>query len=126
MQHAFGMRRGESRAQLARDLGGLVRGQASDAAQQAAEVFAIDVLHGDERGAFRFPDVVHAANVRMRDLAGDADLAVEAFEQAGLIRHRLGQELERHRLIELEVGGAVDLAHASATDDRDDAVAFAE
>ena len=116
MQHAFGMRRREPRAQFARDLDGFVGGQASDAAQQAAQVFAIDVLHGNECRAFRFADVVHAANVGMRDLAGDADFAVEAFEQSRLLRRGFGQELQRHGLVELEVGGAIDLAHAAAAD----------
>ena len=75
---------------------------------------------------FGFADVVHAANVGMRDFPGNTDLAVKTIQQSRLGRDRLGQELQRHGLIELEIGGTVDLAHASPPDDRDDAVAFAE
>ena len=46
--------------------------------EQRREVLAVHVFHGDERRAFDFADVVHAADVGMRDLAGDADFAVEA------------------------------------------------
>jgi hypothetical protein len=84
MEHAFGMRRRQSRAQLACDLDGFVVRQVSDAAQQAAQVLAIDVFHRYERGAFRFPDVVHAAHVGMRDLPRNADFAVETLQQSRL------------------------------------------
>src|SRR2546422_7247407 len=38
----------------------------------------------------------------------------------------LGQELQRHRLSELEILGAVDLAHATLSDALDDAIAAGE
>ena len=48
-------------------------------------------------------DVVHPAHVGMGDLARDAHLAVKTREQPLVARHRFRQELERDRLIELQV-----------------------
>ena len=58
---------GEAGADFAGDLDGLVGRQATDATEQAGEVFT---------------DVVDTANVGVGDLAGDADFGVEAFEPA--------------------------------------------
>ena len=96
----------------ARDLERLVLGQAADAAQQRGQVLAVHVLHGEEGVALRLADVVDAAHVGMRDLARDAHLAVEALQPLGSSAQRLGQELQGHRLAELQVVRAVDLAHA--------------
>ncbi len=53
-------------------------------------------------------------------------LGVEALEAARRPRRASGQELERDRLAELQVVGAVDLAHAAAAEQPDDAVALGE
>ena len=122
MENAFGVRGGESGAKLARDLDGLVLRQAADAAQQRGQVFAVDVLHGEEGLAVDFAHVVDAANVGMRNAAGDADFVAKALEQSLIAGGRFGQELERDGLAEREVVGAIDFAHASLAEQRDDAV----
>ena len=45
MQDALGVRGGEAGAQLARDFDCFVRGQAANAAQERAEIFAVHVFH---------------------------------------------------------------------------------
>ena len=117
---------GEAGAELARGFDGLIAGQAADAQEQRGEVLAIHVLHGDERHALDFADVVDAADVGVGDQAGDADFAVEALQQALIARGFLGQEFERDGLAEREIGGAIDLAHAAAAEQPDDAIAAAE
>src|SRR6185436_8034505 len=47
---------------------------------------------------------------------------VQTFEEHGIAREPRGQELERHRLAELRVVGAIDLAHAAGAEDAGDAV----
>ena len=94
--------------------------------QQRRQVLAVHVFHGDERHALDLADVVNAADVGMRDLARHAHLAVEAFEQPLVLGGLLGQEFQRHRLAERQVGGAIDLAHAAAAQQSDDAVAPAQ
>ena len=62
----------------------------------------------------------------MRDLARDAHLGQEPLAPDGIVGERAGQELQRDRRPELEVVGAVDLAHAAAAEQPDDAVAAGE
>ena len=62
----------------------------------------------------------------MRHLARDADLVAKAFERLLVVRDGFRQELERDRLVEDEVVGAVDLAHPAFAEHGDDAVAAAE
>lgn len=112
MQHALVVCRGKSRAQFARDLDRFVSGQASDAEQQAAEVFPIHIFHRKERGAVDFADIVNAADVGMRNLARDAHFGVGAREQSGRKQ--------------LQVARAINFAHAALPDESDDAVALGE
>ena len=120
------VRRGEPGAELARDLERLVRRQPADAPQQRGEVLAVHVLHREEVLAVDLADVVDAADVGMRDLARDAHLGVEALEAVLLRSESPRQELQRDRLAELQVVGAVDLAHAAAAEQADDPVALGE
>ena len=120
------VRGGESGAELARGLQRLVAGQPADAREQRGEIFAVHVFHRDERRAVYLADVEHAADVGMRNQAGDADLAVEALEQPRIARRLFGEELERDRLPEREIGGAVDFAHAAAPEQSENAVAAAQ
>ena len=117
---------GQAGADLARDLDGLVLGQAADAAEQRGEVLAVHELHGEEVLPLRLADVVDAADGGMGDLAGRAHLVVEPIAPAGVVGQGLGQELEGHRLAEPQVVRAVDLAHAAAAEQGDDAVAVGE
>ena len=102
---------------------GLVDGQASDAAEQRAEIFAIHELHGNVMQSFGDADVVDAADVGVGDLARDADFVVEAGEGAIVGGGGFGQEFQGDGLAEREVGGAVDFAHAAAAQESGDTIA---
>ena len=73
-----------------------------------------------------FADVVHAAHVRMGDLPREPNFLVEARQPVGAMGDLLRQELESDGLAELQVVGAIDLAHAAAAQQADDAVAAGE
>ena len=126
VQHALVVRRGEARAHLARDLDRLVLGKPPDAAQERGQILAVDVLHGEEVPPLDLADVVDAADVGVRDAARVAHLGVEALDPGRLRGELRRQELQRDGLAELQVVGAVDLAHAAAADEADDAVALGE
>ena len=126
MQDALVVRGGEPRAELARDLDRLVRRKPPDAPQERGQVLAVDVLHREEVPSLDLADVVDAADVGVGDAAREAHLGVEALEPGRLGRELRRQELQGDGLAELEVVGAVDLAHAAAADEADDAVALAE
>ena len=71
-------------------------------------------------------DVVHAADVRVRDLPRHPHFGVE-LRQARRVAIDLGrEELERDRLPELQVVRAIDLAHAATAEPFDDAIAPAK
>ncbi len=124
MQHALRMRRSQTRAQLARDLRSFGSRQVPDAPQQAAEVLAVHILHRNERGALSLSNVVNAAHVRMRDLPSDGNLAMKPLQQPRFLRNSGRQKLQRHRLVQLQIGGPVNLAHAPSPDHRNDTVAL--
>ncbi len=121
MDDAFLVDRGQSRAEVACDLEGLVRRQPSDPRQERLQVLAVDVLHGQEGLVLDLHDVVEAAHARMGHLAAESDLAVEPLEDFG--RQRAPDELQGDGLAELEVVRAVHLAHAAPAQPRHHAVA---
>jgi hypothetical protein len=63
-----------------------------------------------------------ATDVSMRHLSRDAYFAAEAFEQVGAARGGRRQELERDLLSQLQIRGSVDFAHASSSEQAQDAV----
>ena len=71
-------------------------------------------------------DVVDAADVGVRHLPRRPHFVVELREPHGIARRGLGQELQRDLLAEPQVVGAIDLAHAAAAEQPEDAVAAVE
>ena len=126
MQHATFVRRRDPGANLPRDLDRLLLRKAADAVQQRRQILPVHVLHRQERAAVGVADVVGAADVAVGDGARDADLVVELREARRVVHQFIGKQLERDRLSELEILGAVDLAHAAAAERGDDAEAAGE
>jgi hypothetical protein len=124
VEHAVIVRGGQARAELARDLKRLVGGQAADASEQRRQLFSLDELHGEELLAVNFANVVNAADVAMRDLPRHSHFPVKASQRRAVARERFRQKLERDRLAQLEIIGAVDFAHSAATNQSDDAIAL--
>jgi hypothetical protein len=132
VQHAFRVCRRESRGQLPGDLDPFVHRQPADAPQERSQVFPIHVFHRQVQLAVRLADVVDATDVGMRDLPREAHLAAQAragrlvdLSYVGSAFRRTGkqttcrQELQGDRLAELEVVRAVDLAHPTVSQRRD-------
>jgi hypothetical protein len=126
VQHPLVVGGGEAGAELPGELHRLVLRQPSDPAQERAQVLAVHVLHGQEEMALHLPDVVHAAHRGVGDLARHPDFVVEPLAAIVVRLQGLGQELQRHLLPELQVVGAVDLAHAAAPHEGDHPVALGE
>ena len=59
----------------------------------------------------------------MRDLARDAHFAVEAGKRSSIQYQLFGQEFERHILVQLQIFGAINLAHTAAANESHNAVA---
>src|SRR5678816_2508676 len=62
----------------------------------------------------------------MRHLPRHAHFGMELGQARGVAIHRLGKELQRDRLSELEIVRAVDIAHAALAEAADDAIALVE
>jgi hypothetical protein len=75
----------------------------------------LDVLHRDERTAFVLPDAEDADDVRVREPCRQAGLTEKPPPQVLVAREVLGEPLERHRPVELDVAGEVDGRHRSVT-----------
>jgi hypothetical protein len=60
----------------------------------------------------------------MGHLAGDAHFVEKSFEPGDVARQGFGQKLKRYRLTELEVVGAIDLAHPAFAYQPHDSVAI--
>ena len=111
---------------LLRDRDRLVDGD-RPALQALGEVFALHELHHDEvsRGSVvegRGLEAVEVGDARVVEGGEQPRLALEARQPLGIGGERLGQQLDRHVAAELRVGRAVDLAHPSGAEGRQDLV----
>ncbi len=124
MQHPLVVRGSQPGAQLARDLQRLRRRQAPDPPEQRRQILPVDVLHRQEHAAPNVADVVDTADVGVRDRPRVAHLGEQAVAGRRVAVKARREELERDRLAESQVVGAIHLAHPAAADQRDDAVAI--
>jgi hypothetical protein len=67
-------------------------------------------------------DIVNAADVRMRHETRKPDLITKALNRRGILTEGLGKKLERHRLAQREVVGAIHLPHSAFAEEGDDAI----
>src|SRR5262245_57555073 len=103
----------------------LVGRQPADAQQQRSEVLAVHVLHRKKHASSvcsGLDDVEDTADVRTCDLAGVAYFREEALSPHRIVGDRPRQKLQRDWSPELDVVGTVDLAHAAAAEQADDAI----
>ena len=126
MQDALVVRGRKPGAELARDFDRLVFRQPADAPQQRREVLAVDVLHRQEVAAARSRRGRRRGRRSDASRAATPDLVEEPLEPIRIAFDVARQELQRDRLAELQVVGAVDLAHAAAAEQADHAIAAGE
>src|SRR5436190_22640673 len=86
------------------------------------EGFAVDQLENEKTLAGRFLESVNRGDVRMVQRREDLRLPLEAHEAIVVLCECLRENLERDAASELDVPGAVDLAHSACADRRDDLV----
>ena len=98
VDHPAFVRCGQTRADLARDLGSLVRGKPADSADDRSEIFAIDILHCQEECSVGFTDVKHAADIGVRDLPRGAYFGMKPGERGGILGEDFGKKFQCHHL----------------------------
>jgi len=126
VDHAPFVSRGQTGASLPRDFERPRFWKVADAAEQRRKVLPVHVLHREESVPLDFVDVVHPADVWMRDLPGHPDFGVQLGQPCRVTIHFRRQELQRDLLPELEIVGAEDFPHPAFPQPADDPVATAQ
>ena len=83
---------------------------------------AVDELHGEKGRAFRLRDGEDGDDVGMAQGGDGLGFALEEGPPLGIAHRALGQELDGHVAVELEVAGLPDDAHAAFADLLDQAI----
>ncbi len=73
-----------------------------------------------------FAYVIHAAHVGVGNPAGSANFIAKAFQHAFIIRNRFRQKLQRYRLTQRQVIGAINFSHAALPQQRNNPVAIGQ
>ena len=101
----------ERRRHLRRQAGGAHGVHVPVAADQLAQVDPVDEAHRDEELAIGFAGLVHGDHVGVLDQGRRARLTLEALAKRVVLGQLGGDQLQRHRAIERELGGPVDDPH---------------
>ena len=80
------------------------------------QILALDQFHDERAHAAGFLEAVDVRDVRMVQRRERLRFAREPREPIGIVRERVGQDLERDVAIQLRVAGAIHLAHAAFAD----------
>ena len=99
-----------------------VRRQLALVVEQVGQIATLDPPHRDEQVVVGLTRLVERDDVRMVDRGGDLPLALEALAEGDVGRVRGGDELQRDRPAQRELGGAEHDAHAAAAGDLVDPV----
>jgi hypothetical protein len=102
---------GQSLADLIGDINGLPRAEPPHHPDHALQVLAADVLHGDVMRALVFAEVVHPADVLVRDLPGRPELVAEPLDRLAVGGDLGVEELQGDLFVDLFVEDLVDPAH---------------
>jgi hypothetical protein len=86
------------------------------------QAFAFEELHGRVHDAVFGAEIEDGQDVRMREGGDGLGLALEPRERLGILRGRLGEDLDRYDAVQLRVARAVDLAHAARAELRNDLI----
>src|SRR5579859_3202202 len=83
---------------------------------------AVEELHGDERTAVFFTNVIDRANVGMIERGSRLCLALESRERLRVTSHIVRQEFQGNKSLQASVFGFVNNSHAAAAEFFEDAV----
>src|SRR5262245_16077152 len=130
MQHTELVGCAESCTNLPGQLQCFIRRQMTNTPQQRRKVLAVDVFHGEKmnhtRSAGNFFDVVHPANIGVRNLPRRSHLAVKLAQRGTFSGKSVRQYLQSYQLPKLEVFGLINVTHSTATQETNDAITFSQ
>ena len=82
--------------------------------QEILERLPLQQFHGDERPALMLADFINGAYIGVVQCRGRAGFLLEARQRLGMVAVFLGQELQRHVALELEVLRPENDTHSAA------------
>ena len=127
MQHAPIVRRCNSRGEFAAQYPApSPLRKIPDAADQRCEIFAIDVFHRKEVDGLRTRRSRRHGRHSDGSVPEQSELQTKKNARPSGIGPSLGKELQGYGLAQLQIIGAVDLAHPAPAERRDDAEATGE
>ena len=91
-------------------------------AMRCEQVLALDQFHHERVHAAAIFEAVDLRDVGMVQRGERLRLALEPGEPLGILRERVGQDLDRHVATERRVARAIDLAHAAGAEGGEDFV----
>ena len=80
------------------------------------QVLPADQFHRQEVDRFHTVQAMDHRDVGVIQRSQESGLSVEAGQALGVVRQRIGKDLERHRPVESCIGGSPDLAHPAGAD----------
>ncbi|MFO0744357.1 MAG: hypothetical protein U1F43_01615 [Myxococcota bacterium] len=118
---------GQRLEDLRAEAAGVEQRQRRLAAEVARERLALEVLHRQEQApVLRLAELDELHDMRMVEPGDDARLLLEARDLARVARQLRDEDLQRHRPLDAELGGAIDGAEAASAEQALDAVAGLE
>ncbi len=126
MQYAMNVGGRQTRTELTGDVDGSRSGQSADSSQKRGQVFAVDVLHRDERRPIDLSEIVNSADVRMTHFARELDFTLHAAPPSRVQDMQPGQKFQRDGLMEPIVLRPIDPTHRPLAEQRDDAIAVGD
>jgi hypothetical protein len=121
VQHAVRVRGGQSRTDLPGDVERLLEWHSADALTDRGQCLPVHVLHRQVLPALDLADIEHAADVGVGDAACEPHFAHEPAAGVVAARRPWRHQLERDRLAQPEILGAVHFPHRAASQQTDDA-----
>ncbi len=89
-----------------------------------AQAAAVDVLHGDEQPLIGVAEVIDADDRGMIELGGRARLLHQPLAKFVLVSEVAVHQLDRHLPLQVQIGGAIDRAHAAVAEQGIEAIPF--
>lgn len=122
MDEAVGMGVVESFGRLREVICGQVEIERAHFLDEVLEVFSFDVLHDDVMLIAFIADIVCVNDVRMIEGGGGTGLEIKTIEIGGIVDAILGEDFECPQLAHVLVFGEIDVAHAAASEERQQAI----
>ena len=113
MDDAFGVRGFQRAAHLLDDVGRFRGLKLFLAPEQAPQVLALDVLHGDELDAIGLAEVENANHIVVGDLARENQFLLEALQDFGIRGQVAANYLQRNLAVQFAVMRLVNRAHSA-------------